>query len=435
MSEVLIVGAGPAGLTLAIELLRRKIPIRLIDVSPGPFAGSRGKGVQPRTLEIFSMIGIVDTILAQSSLYPFLKIHLGPLALKAGSLGTHHQATVERPYPNMVMVMQWRTEEVLRRQVEALGGRVEYGVGLETLEQSERDVVATLGNGETTRHAYVVGCDGGRSATRKTIGLSLVGETLDDKTMIVADVEVEGLDRAFWHVWPLHRGGPRSLAPLPNSNLFQLQAPERIAREGLEKGIFRTSGKRVSRVAWESRFRHQRRMVERYRVGRVFLSGDAAHIHPPSGAQGLNTGIQDSFNLGWKLASALRTGDDSILDTYEAERLPVAAAMLNLTSTLHGSASTKRGELTNQLSVGYRQSPLALGASSGDFHPGDRMPDRHLKDGRRLLEVMRQGNAAQVMAPDGRQILVRPDGYIAEITDRIVTSYHGFDVVQVVASY
>ena len=431
LADILVAGAGPVGLTLAIELLRRNIPVRLVDSADGPFGGSRGKGVQPRTLEIFDMMGLVEDELADSTLYQPMKLHIGPLRIKIKSLGTHHQPTEDRPYPNMVMVAQWRTELALRRRLEQLGGKVEWGIGVDRVEQTADSVTASLTNSEQVQVSYLVGCDGGRSTVRKAIDLKLVGETLDAKAMIVADMELEGLDRRFWHVWPRHRGGPVALAPLPNSNLFQVQASARIAEPTLEDGIKRITGKRPSKIVWQSRFHHQARMVEHYRVGRVFVAGDAAHLHPPSGAQGLNTGIQDAFNLGWKLVAALRSGDEAILATYEAERLPLAAAMLNLTSTLHLDVSTQRGELTNQLSVGYRSSPLAEGAPAGDLYPGDRMPDQRLADGRRLLEVMRHGGATQVARPDGTQILVRPDGYIATISDRRVESYHGFEVVDV----
>lgn len=140
-------------------------------------------------------------------------------------------------------------------------------------------------------------------------------------------------------------------------------------------------------------------MVERYRVGRVFIAGDAAHIHPPSGAQGLNTGMQDAFNLGWKLASALKTRDPAILDTYEAERLPVAAAMLELTRQLHTTVSKSRGDQTSQLGLSYAGGPLAGRAIQGGLQAGDRIPDQRLDDGRRLYEAMRHGGAAM---PTGR---------------------------------
>lgn len=435
MPQVLIVGAGATGMTLAIELLRRGVSVRIVDVAASYFAGSRGKGIQPRSLELLDMMGLASEIMASGALYPFIKLHFGPIGIKAWSLGTHHAPTEDRPFPNLVMLEQWRTEEILRAKIIALGGRIELGAGIEALAQTDKQVTVTLTSGEAVTADYVAACDGGRSRTRTLLGLELHGSTVDEKTSIVAELEIEGLDRAFWHAYPLRRGGIHSLAPLPNSELFQLQAPEQIAAAGLEKGVERLTGRTVKRVAWQSRYRHQARMINRYRVGRVFIAGDAAHIHPPSGAQGLNTGLQDAFNLGWKLVSAIRTGNPSILETYEAERLPVAAAVLDLTKELHLTISKSRGDLTNQLGLSYHGGALAQGLAAVDgLRPGDRVPDQRLADGRRLFEAMRHGNATQIMRADRNHLLVRPDGYIAEITTATVSSYHGHDVVPVEAA-
>lgn len=434
MTQVLVVGAGATGLTLAIELLRRGIDVRLVDIASEYFAGSRGKGIQPRSLELLDLMGIADDITASGTLYPFLQFHVGPLKLKGWSLGTHETATEDRPFPNLIMLAQWRTEEILRAKVAALGGKVELGVGIQNLTQSDRHVTVTLTTGETVKADYVAACDGGRSTTRGLLGLKLLGSSVDDEISIVADLEVEGLDPTFWHVYPLRGAGVRSLAPLPGGELFQLQAPESIATDGLEKGVEKLSGKKVRRVAWQSRYRHQARMIDRYSVGRVFIAGDAAHVHPPSGAQGLNTGLQDAFNLGWKLTSALRTGDPAILESYEAERLPVAASVLELTKELHVAVRKSRGDRTNQLSLSYNGSALATGAASGDLRPGDRIPDQRLADGRRLYEAMRHGGATQIMRSNRKHILVRPDAYIAEIGSKEVSTYYGHEVVKVDAS-
>jgi len=434
MTQVLVVGAGATGLTLAIELLRRGIDVRLVDIASEYFAGSRGKGIQPRSLELLDLMGIADDITASGTLYPFLQFHVGPLKLKGWSLGTHETATEDRPFPNLIMLAQWRTEEILRAKVAALGGKVELGVGIQNLTQSDRHVTVTLTTGETVKADYVAACDGGRSTTRGLLGLKLLGSSVDDEISIVADLEVEGLDPTFWHVYPSRGAGVRSLAPLPGGELFQLQAPESIATDGLEKGVEKLSGKKVRRVTWQSRYRHQARMIDRYSVGRVFIAGDAAHVHPPSGAQGLNTGLQDAFNLGWKLTSALRTGDPAILESYEAERLPVAASVLELTKELHVAVRKSRGDRTNQLSLSYNGSALATGAASGDLRPGDRIPDQRLADGRRLYEAMRHGGATQIMRSNRKHILVRPDAYIAEIGSKEVSTYYGHEVVKVDAS-
>jgi len=213
---------------------------------------------------------------------------------------------------------------------------------LAAFTQNAQGVEATLGTGEIVRADFLAGCDGGHSMVRKTLGLRLEGEAIDEDPLLVADVEVEGLDRRDWHLWPFAKGGAIGLCPLPNTPLFQFTAKAKAAEAGIEGLVRSVTGHRVERVAWSSIYRPAVRMVDRYRVGRVFLAGDAAHVHPPTGGQGLNTGVQDAWNLGWKLAHATRGGPASLLDTYEAERLPIAAAVLGLSKRLLQKRSIKR---------------------------------------------------------------------------------------------
>lgn len=422
---VLIVGAGPTGLTLALDLLRRGISCRLVEAAETPFSGSRGKGIQPRTLEIFDDLGIIEPILAVGGLYPRLRIHLGPLSMRAGSLGSSKPPTESTPYPNLWMVPQSRTEAILRDRLHAFGGRVEFNRAIVTIQQDQNGVDATFLNGETVRADYLVGCDGGRSTVRKSLGLKLEGEGFDEKPMLVADVEIEGLDRSDWHIWPLAKGGALGLCPLPNTTLFQLTAKAGTIGTDLEEVVHRVTRRRVGRVAWKSIYQPAVRMVDRYRVGRVFLAGDAAHVHPPAGGQGLNTGVQDAYNLGWKLAHVLRGGPDSLLDSYESERLPIAAAVLGLSKRLHQTRSIKRGDMTDQLALHYRSSSLSSGNALGSLQPGDRMPDIRLADGSRLFEHMRGPHATEIAATEGTRILIRPDGYIAHIGERQFREYAG----------
>ncbi|HEY1745023.1 MAG TPA: FAD-dependent monooxygenase [Granulicella sp.] len=427
MSEktVLIVGAGPTGLTLAIDLLRRGIFCRLVEAAETPFSGSRGKGIQPRTLEIFDDLGIIEPILAVGGLYPRLRIHLGSLSMRAGSLGSAKPPTESTPYPNLWMVPQSRTEAILRDRLQALGGRVEFNQAVAIVQQDQDGVNATFLNGETVRADYLVGCDGGRSTVRKTLGLKLEGEGLDEKPMLVADVEIDGLDRSDWHIWPLAKGGALGLCPLPNTTLFQLTAKPGTIGTDLEEVVHRATRRRVGRVAWKSIYQPAVRMVNRYRVGRVFLAGDAAHVHPPAGGQGLNTGVQDAYNLGWKLAHVLRGGPDSLLDSYESERLPIAAAVLGLSKRLHQTRSIKRGDVTDQLALHYRDSSLSSGDALGALRPGDRMPDILLADGSRLFDHMRGPHATDFATTEGPRILIRPDGYIAHIGQKQFKEYAG----------
>jgi len=424
-TSVLIVGAGPTGLTLALDLARRGISFRLIDAAASPFAGSRGKGIQPRTLEIFDDLGVIEPILAAGARYPRLRIHLSRFSLRMGSLSSSKRPTESVPYPNMWMVPQSRTQQILHERLAALGGEVEWGKALATFTQSEHGVDAVLMNGELVRATFLVGCDGGHSTVRKVLGLRLVGEAIDDEPTLIADLEIEGLDRRDWHVWPFASGGPMALCPLPNTSVFQFTSRAKSAATGIEGAVLKVTGHRVERVAWSSIYQPAVRMVDRYRVGRVLLAGDAAHVHPPAGGQGLNTGIQDAYNLGWKLASVIRGGADSLLDTYEVERLPIAAAVLGLTKRLHQMQSIKRGMATNQLGLSYRNSPLSSGVTLGRLHPGDRMPDLRLEDGSRLFDHLRGPQATEFVTPEGPKLLIRPDGYIAHIGAAHFTEYAG----------
>ena len=389
-TEVLIVGAGPTGLTLACELARRSVPFRLVDVALAPFNGSRGKGLQPRTLEVFDDIGIVHDVLTSGALYPRFRVHAGPLSIPLWRMSKPRASTPGTPYPNLWMIPQWRTEEILRARLATFGGAVEYGVALTSFSQDADLVQAMLtrtdGAVEQVHTRFLVGCDGGHSAVRKSLGLRFEGEALDGQRLIAADVEVEGLDRDHWHVWPLAEGCVLTLCPLPGTAYFQLAAPlssrtpaPEISEDGLRSFVAAGTGGRVhvKSVTWMSLYRPHVRMVDRYRVGRVFVAGDAAHVHPPAGGQGLNTGVQDAYNLGWKLAHVSTGAPDGLLDTYETERLPIAAAVLGLSKRLQRTISARRGKETQQLSLNYRDSPLARDTrhAPGSLRAGDRAPD------------------------------------------------------------
>ena len=420
-----MVGAGPTGLTLAIELARRGVHARVIDAATEALGGSRGKGIQPRTQEIFDLMGVMPNLAEVGGPYQRLRFRLGPLSLRVGSLGTSAVPTESTPYPNLLQVPQFKTEAVLRAHLASLGVGVEFGRGFESFAQTANGVDVVCRDGERIHCAYVVGCDGGRSSVRKALGLDLIGTGVGERALLVGDVKVEDLDREDWHVWPFAKGGPLTLCPLPHTDLFQVTCP---VVADLSAHVAQVTRRRVKEVTWVSQYRPQARMVQRYRVGRVFLAGDAAHVHPPAGGQGLNTGVQDAWNLGWKLASALRGGSKSILDTYEAERLPIAAAVLNLSKKLHVTRSLKRGALTDQLGLNYRDSSLSSGPSVGGLSPGDRMPDGRSKSGQRIFDALRHPGATQLTRADGLKVLVRPDGYIASIGADDVDEYAGLSV-------
>ncbi|WP_086853467.1 FAD-dependent oxidoreductase [Amycolatopsis kentuckyensis] len=405
--DVLIAGAGPAGTTLAIDLARRGLAVRIVDKAPHSFEGSRAKGIQPRTLEVFDDLGAIDDVLAGSSDYPRLGIHLGPVTAP-WRMFRNRQRTADVPYPNTRLMPQYRTDSVLHDRLEQLGGKVEHGRELLGFTQDGTSVTATVtGDSGTERITarYLVGADGGSSAVRKHLGLGFLGETDEQDRMLIVDAVTAGLSRDRWHVWPGVRGRFAGACPLPHTDLFQWMirlAPGEVAPEG-EDAITRrirahTRNRRIEvrDVRWRSVFRPNIRLAEAYRRGRVFLAGDAAHVHTPAGAQGLNTGIQDAYNLGWKLAQVLAGADARLLDSYEAERLPIAAGVLGLSTKKYEGiakldpASLRRGKDEQQLSLTYRGGPLAPagGDRTTTLQAGDRAPDAEVA-GSRLFDTYR----------------------------------------------
>ncbi|MGW4059946.1 FAD-dependent oxidoreductase [Amycolatopsis sp. NPDC004747] len=405
--DVLIAGAGPAGTTLAIDLARRGLAVRIVDKAPHSFDGSRAKGLQPRTLEVFDDLGVLDDVLAGSSDYPRLGIHLGPVTVP-WRMFRNRDATADIPYPNTRLMPQSRTDAVLHDRLEQLGGKVEYGRELAEFTQDATSVTATVTGEdglERITARYLVGADGGSSAVRKHLDLGFLGETDEQDRMLIVDAVTTGLSRTRWHVWPGVKGRFTGACPLPHTDLFQWMirlAPGEEPPEGEEaitrriRAHTRNRHIAVRDIQWRSVFRPNIRLVEAYRRGRVFLAGDAAHVHTPAGAQGLNTGIQDAYNLGWKLAQVLAGADPQLLDSYEAERLPIAAGVLGLsTKKYEGLAkldpsSLRRGKEEQQLSLTYQGGPLApAGADrTTTLQVGDRAPDADLS-GSRLFDTFR----------------------------------------------
>ncbi|MGW5685057.1 FAD-dependent monooxygenase [Nonomuraea sp. NPDC003754] len=409
MTHVLIVGSGPTGLTLAIELARRGVDLRIVEKSPVHPEGVRGKGLQPRTLEIFHDMGVIDEILATGAVYPPLRAYKDGQTVWEGRMHEPEEPSASVPYPMVIMQPQWRTERILRERLARLGHEVELGVEVTAFEQDAEGVTATLADGERIRCAYLVGADGGRSTVRKALGVGFVGETFESERMLLADVKVPDVDRGHWHLWGdmASRKLDVSLCPLPGTDLFQLTAPY-TGEDDVTRILDEHAGVKPTEVVWRSEYRVNIRMAERFRVGRVFLAGDAAHVHSPAGGQGLNTGVQDAYNLGWKLA----VGSEPLLDSYEQERMPVAEHVLGLSTRLLREGDHTRDEETQQLTLGYWYGPLSEGPRGGERVPG-------VYGGGRFTLLAdtteRYGDAARVLPPlPGQEgvLLVRPDGYV-----------------------
>ncbi len=443
-TDVLIVGAGPTGLALGVDLARRGVDALVVEQADALFPGSRGKGLQPRTMEVFHDLGVVEAIQAAGGRYP-----VGMVWKDGRRLGEHHlfdpaEPTEDEPYNDSCMVPQWRTQEILYARLLELGGSVAFGREAVSLEQDADGLTVTFADGGTVRARYAVAADGGRSAVRRALGVGMTGETVDPQPTLVADVRLTGIDRDNWHIWPPSETvGFFTICPLAGTEDFQVvaQFPEGAEVDTSPDGVRKTVAERthlapedVTEVLWASDFRPRAALADSFRVGRVFLAGDAAHIHPPAGGQGLNTSVQDAYNLGWKLGAVLRDGaDPGLLDTYEEERRRIAADMLQLTTGVH-RGEVRRGKETRQLGLGYPDSSLTeeTRTEPEPLRAGDRAPDGRL-GGVRLFDAFKgphwtlvavgtevpQVPAAVhvVCGPEqpyyGRGLfLVRPDGYI-----------------------
>jgi 2-polyprenyl-6-methoxyphenol hydroxylase-like FAD-dependent oxidoreductase len=397
-ADVLISGAGAAGLTLAIDLARRNVAFRLIDKLPSPFAGSRGKGIQPRSQEVFEDLGVLDRLVAVGGTYPPQREYRDDGSYEESPVMELHDATPDEPYLIPLMVPQFLTEAILRERLAELGHSPHFGCELASFDQDADGVTAHVTSAEgdeTWRVRYLVGTDGGRSYVRHALNIDFPGKTLGVRAL-VADVRLEGLGTDAWHRFSegsMER--QTSFCPLCGTDMFQLQAP--IPMEGdidlSPEGLTAWTAGRIGRkdivireVLWASAYQMNARMADKYRVGRVFIGGDAAHIHPPTGGQGLNTSVQDSYNLGWKLAAMINGAPDRLLATYEEERRPIAAEMLGLSTKLLQAAKDRggmrRGRETQQLDLGYPQSSLSLNrpARSPELvMAGDRAPDAPIR--------------------------------------------------------
>lgn len=454
--DVAIVGAGPTGLALACELRLAGITCRVLERRTEEPNLTRAFAVHARTLELLDARGMADQLVERGS-------RVGSVNPTAGA--TLDLTSLPSRYPMVLIVAQSRTERMLEQRARELGAEVVRGAEVVGLAQDADGVDLDIEGGHRLRASYVVGTDGAHSDVRRLIGVDFVGRQYQTHIML-ADVRlerppVETLFGATTHdglvlFVPFGDGWFRAIAWDRRREEVPLHEP--ITGDELRDSFRRMAGDDfgMGEPRWSTRFLSERRQARRYRVGRVFLAGDAAHVHSPVGGQGMNTGIQDAMNLGWKLAATLRgrPGPD-LLDSYQDERHPVGASVLRLTDGLYKlvmsrsrlSAAARRFAIRNLLRVTPVRRVLAE-RLSGIGIRYDRPPNTHRWTGRRapdgtdaavhgVYEALRTGTfvlAGDAGAPDGWSgrvtsyairpggwpavTLVRPDGYVAWASDR-----------------
>lgn len=395
--RVLIAGAGPVGLTLAAELARHGVPVRIVDKAAARTDKSKALVLWSRTLELLERAGGVDRFLAAG-----IKAHGARISNGRQLIGEVGFDRIESPYPFALMIPQNETERLLETRLEELGCRVERQVELLSFEAHAGDVTATLrdiaGHEETVAADWLIGCDGAHSTVRHGLGFDFAGST-QPSDWVLADMRLDGLgvpDRLdiFWHrdgilaFFPIVGDRYRVVADLGPADGKEKRADPTLAEVQALVDQRGPGGVRLRDPIWLASFRINERKVRDYSAGRVFLAGDAAHIHSPAGGQGMNTGMQDAFNLAWKLALVVKgAARPSLLDSYSVERSavgdrvlrtagrmtdvailrnPVAQAVRNTAARIVlGLSQVQRrmSDTLTELEIAYPDSPLSVAAA------------------------------------------------------------------------
>ena len=407
--QILIAGAGPTGLMLALQLARRGIPFRIVDKASGPGEASRALIVHARTLEFYRQLGLADAVLGASHVVEKVRARKNGksfVEIKLGDIGREVS-----PYPFVVAFPQDEHERFLVAELAKFGCAVDWNTELVSLSQDAQGVQAQLkrnGATETTDYSYGVGADGAHSIVRRELKLEFSGGTYA-QLFYVADVDATGADTTDL-LMNLDHDGFALMMPVRTSGMYRLVGlvpDDLVARTNLTFADFQTRAEamlhvKVRTVNWFSTYHVHHRVASQFQVGRCFLAGDAGHIHSPAGGQGLNTGIGDAVNLGWKLAQVLAgRAPAALLATYEPERIAFARKLVASTDTafswMVGQSTASEvlrqwivpnvmpvlTELTlvrreifktiSQTGIAYRHSALSAGAA-GSVHGGDRLP-------------------------------------------------------------
>ena len=416
------------GLTAVCELVRHGVPVRIIDKAAQRSQTSKALGIFPRTLEVFETMGVIDRILEAGLPLRGLCIHN-----QKEQIAEVDMSSVASPYPFVFSLPQSETERILIEHLEGLGVSVERERELIGLTQTDTAVHAVIrdanGAEETMETPWLLGCDGAHSGTRHLLGLEFEGAPYDE-SFVLADAKVDApVSKDRVHLFVSEEGifaiiaisaeCSRVIANIPPESRNQ-ELPEMTLADIQAVADRRgPGGIRISNATWISRFHISHRKVKEFRKLRVFLAGDSAHIHSPAGGQGMNTGIQDAFNLAWKLALVINgRAPAQLLGSYHVEREPVARGVLNLTdritrmAMLHNPVlqtarnilfpivtgidffEEKIADRLAELTVNYRSSPIVENHGAGTPRAGDRAPDADLRDTNgkavRLFELFRE---------------------------------------------
>lgn len=414
-APILVVGAGPTGLVLALSLAQRGVPLRIIDDNAGPGEHSRATVVHSRTLEFYRQFGFADEVVAEGIKSPAIHLRRRDdgkpsreiMRVNFGEVGKGLSS-----FPYILTYPQDAHERLLVRQLAKRGIAVERSTALADFQQDGDGVNATItrpdGSLETARFSYICGCDGAHSRVRAVTGVGFSGGTYD-QPFYVADVRLEGPqnddlylnlgNRLLSLMMPVRVSGTERLIGLVPPALAEKKD---LSFEDLRSDAEDLIGIRVGVVNWFSRYRVHHRVADHFRVGRAFLLGDAGHLHSPVGGQGMNTGIGDAINLGWKLAAVTAgNADPALLDTYEPERISFARQLVATTDRVFAPmiSGGVKGELirrivaplvgwlvtsfdasrrvafrtVSQIEIHYPDSPLSAGRA-GKVRGGDRLP-------------------------------------------------------------